>query len=443
MVAVIYRQDTLRGALERLKQRAQLNAAELERLEANHLFIAEHGVVQVSSAGWQQGSEWDVLSGRPTYSWSEYCWEEGSSLDHPEGLPAGPWFQIQLPEGLSVMPTHYALRHGDDGSFTAPGLRHDSNCSHFSIPHATPQGVGQPPTSWGCTTRAKKPLAGTALLNWQLWAKRSSRATDKWVLLKDHIDDRSLHGAFQSHVWSLPWQEGREFRIFKVIMTGPSSNGGHSLMCSGFELFGKVGTQAPPPPEPEPPMNLRYRFPFELYVLDGRAITPNTCSLESGTNQEGCRIVYICDELPVGLTCDRDTGTISGVIDWAKLSDDFRASALRASKLTFHITAKNAVGKAKTKVSMMLLRAPEQVELRHTQVTYEVRKMLHIVRAWYGGPHQHSGCIDPADISQAAPWLWVAGDEKGKDVTEVVKSYMRQDGALEFNAGKRPCRYVV
>ena len=87
------------------------------------------------------------------------------------------------------MPTHYALRHGDDGQSTAPGLRHDSNCSLFSLPDHAPQGMGTPPTSWGVTTRAKRAFNGTALFNWQLWAS-STGAEDgsEWTLLRDHID---------------------------------------------------------------------------------------------------------------------------------------------------------------------------------------------------------------------------------------------------------------
>jgi len=437
--ALLERRRTLRSALKHLTEQAPLNAAELERLEANRNFIAEYGVVTVTSSGWQQGEEWDVLSYSPTFSWSDYYWEEESSPHHPQRRPAGPWFQIELPEGLSLMPTHYALRHGDDGCYTTPGLRHDANCSMFSVPGMAPPGLGQPPTSWGCTTRAKRAFAGTALLHWQLWARRSSQPRDKWVLLKDHIDDRSLHGAFQAHVWAVPWEEGREFRIFRVIMTGPSSNGAHALMCSGFELFGKVGTEAPPPPKPEPPRNLAYQFPFELYIVDGRAITPNMCSLESGTNTDGCKIVYICDPLPPGLICDRDTGTISGAVDWANLTEEFRSPVLRGAKMTFHVTAKNSVGKASTKVCMVLLRAPEQLELRHSHVTYEVKKMLRIVRAWYGGPHEHSGEIDLSEVSDKTSWLWQCGEEKGKEVTDVVQSYM-EEGALLFNQARRPCR---
>ena len=49
-------------------------------------------------------------------------------------------FQVQLPEGLALFPTHYALRHGDDGCATAPALRHDANCASFQLASETPPG---------------------------------------------------------------------------------------------------------------------------------------------------------------------------------------------------------------------------------------------------------------------------------------------------------------
>ena len=247
---LLSRQEALRSMLEDLRERSSINEQEMRRLMANRDFIAIHGFVKITSSGWQRGTVEDVLSWSPTYSWSDYRWE-AKSMAHPEGMPAGAWFQVELPADVEIMPTHYALRHGDDGQSTAPGLRHDANCSLFSLDKEAPQGVGDPATTWGCTTRAKRPFNGTALLNWQLWA--SASGNDDWVMLRDHVNDSSLHGAFQSHVWPLRWTEGQCFRFFRVIMTGPCSNGAHSLMCSGFELYGQVGKEIPPPPAPKPP----------------------------------------------------------------------------------------------------------------------------------------------------------------------------------------------
>jgi hypothetical protein len=52
-----------------------------------------------------------------------------------------------------------------------------------------------------------------------------------------------------------------------------------------------------------PTVNLQYKFGFELYITDGGPIATNTCTIESGTNTEGCMIKYaIFPALPPGLT---------------------------------------------------------------------------------------------------------------------------------------------
>ena len=52
-----------------------------------------------------------------------------------------------------------------------------------------------------------------------------------------------------------------------------------------------------------PTVNLQYKFGFELYIIDGGPIATNSCTIESGTNTEGCLIKYaIFPALPPGLT---------------------------------------------------------------------------------------------------------------------------------------------
>jgi hypothetical protein len=62
---------------------------------------------------------------------------------------------------------------------------------------------------------------------------------------------------------------------------------------------------------------------------------------------------------------------------------------------------------------------------------------LIIVRAWYGGPHNHSGQVHHGS-SLAHGWLWQTGDRKGKDVTAILRSSVR-NGELNFNSERRGC----
>ena len=65
---------------------------------------------------------------------------------------------------------------------------------------------------------------------------------------------------------------------------------------------------------------------------------------------------------------------------------------------------------------------------------------LTVVRAWYGGPHNHKGKI--YDIRESASWLWQTGTKKGKDVTEIVRAAMRSDSSLDFNRERRGCNEI-
>ena len=63
---------------------------------------------------------------------------------------------------------------------------------------------------------------------------------------------------------------------------------------------------------------------------------------------------------------------------------------------------------------------------------------LIIVRAWYGGPHNHSGQVRHGSNLEHG-WLWQTGDRKGKDVTEILLSKYVRNGELNFNPERRPC----
>jgi hypothetical protein len=62
---------------------------------------------------------------------------------------------------------------------------------------------------------------------------------------------------------------------------------------------------------------------------------------------------------------------------------------------------------------------------------------LIIVRAWYGGPHKHRGKVYHGSSLEHG-WLWQTGDRKGKDVTAILLSNVR-NGELNFNPERRRC----
>ena len=58
---------------------------------------------------------------------------------------------------------------------------------------------------------------------------------------------------------------------------------------------------------------------------------------------------------------------------------------------------------------------------------------LIIVRAWYGGPDDRIGGRVHHGSSLEHGWLWQTGDRKGKDVTAILLSNVR-NGELNFNS---------
>ena len=74
------------------------------------------------------------------------------------------------------------------------------------------------------------------------------------------------------------------------------------------------------------------------------------------------------------LHLDARTGAISGEISWQDLDEEYQAKVQEAQVLRFNVTARNLAGKAKTMLRMLLLRTPGELQLRHSEVTYEVGK---------------------------------------------------------------------
>ena len=59
-----------------------------------------------------------------------------------------------------------------------------------------------------------------------------------WTTLRDHVDDQALQGKGATASWRL---DGPDFyAYFRLVQTGPNSNGHLYLACSGLELYGEV-----------------------------------------------------------------------------------------------------------------------------------------------------------------------------------------------------------
>eukprot|EP00961_Rhodomonas_salina_P071348 958360-Rhodomonas_salina.1 len=407
--------EVLRSGIAAKRRRIKDAEVAIERLRKCIFFLERTGFVQVQSSGWQRARQEDVLSLVPKYSWSveqeqlhlgmgRFAWcaplsaharaEQCLGLtrqmvlpDHPQELPAGAWFKVKLPTGLWIVPSHYALRHGDDGVPAAPAVRHDSNASMWdgtkqkTIAPAGVVGPDPPMTSWGSTTRAQREFCGTALLDWQLWGREDGESA-AWVLLRDHKGDTALHSPFGEAVWrvdesKVSVEDGKgkvqkkKMVEFLVIMTGPTSNGGHGLFCSGFDVFGQVGEEKEKQPPPQAPSGFKYKYDNELYLCDCKPIVPNECVI-FGTNDEHCPMTFSSEPpLPNGLVLDPRTGTISGSLELETLGD-WQVKVLSGARVTFTVTCTNAVGAAKTKVTWTMITAPRFFGYRHSNATYEV-----------------------------------------------------------------------
>jgi hypothetical protein len=105
------------------------------------------------------------------------------------------WFQIQLPEGIQISPRYYTLRHGYD--------------------------------------------SGARLRNWEL---RTSLDGERWTCASSHKNDHSLRGPHAVHTWEVSTHiDGA--RMFRLVMTGPNEIGGKQLVCSGFDVYGTIGSE--------------------------------------------------------------------------------------------------------------------------------------------------------------------------------------------------------
>lgn len=82
-------------------------------------------------------------------------------------------------------------------------------------------------------------MSGARLRNWVLL---TSMDGDHWVVASHHKNDDSLKGPYAVHTWEIPTHiEGA--RMFRVVMTGANEIGGKQLVCSGFDVYGIIGSE--------------------------------------------------------------------------------------------------------------------------------------------------------------------------------------------------------
>eukprot|EP01083_Nonionella_stella_P111629 327589_1 len=101
------------------------------------------------------------------------------------------WFSIDVGANMKIKPTHYTLRHSNQGS-------------HYL----------------------------------RTWNFEGSNNGENWNILKRHDDDTSLNTTFGTHTWSVECTES--YQMFRIYMVGKDSNSYWYLLCSGFEIYGNL-----------------------------------------------------------------------------------------------------------------------------------------------------------------------------------------------------------
>jgi serine/threonine-protein kinase len=78
------------------------------------------------------------------------------------------------------------------------------------------------------------------------WVLEGSRDGRVWVVLREHVDDRSCDQKMGVMAWPLEARvvDGRAFCHFRIRQAGKNSSGGDELACSGMELYGRLTNAA-------------------------------------------------------------------------------------------------------------------------------------------------------------------------------------------------------
>ena len=117
----------------------------------------------------------------------------------------GSWWQFDFGAARRVLPTHYTLRHSNN-----------PDCAQYVL---------------------------------RSWRLEGSLDGAQWAPLDSHADDAALAAQPDAHhTFAVATPDGGGhpqgqpggWRFLRVLMTGPSPNGNHHLMLSGFEVYGTL-----------------------------------------------------------------------------------------------------------------------------------------------------------------------------------------------------------
>lgn len=165
--------------------------------------------------------------------------------------------------------------------------------------------------------------------------------------------------------------------------------------------FTQVGEAVPIKPIPKPPRGLRYRYSFELYTCE-KGIVPNTCTVDAGTNDEDCAMVFtVAPALPCGLRLHPRDGTISGCVEYFLLDEATKRQVDKGRILGFLVTVTNIAGSDTCKLRLVVMQAPIELVYSHSDVTYQTldpmmafSKELIETHTWQKWRRRQDGPID-------------------------------------------------
>ena len=171
------------------------------------------------------------------------------------------WLCIELPPGVSVFPTAYAVRHGlagpgrglrswqlqasTDGKHWITLSDHHNDLSLHSLPRATADAVDLPAFAqrMGVSGGDGGAYGGYAACTFNLGESMPGAAGG---LVDSATFERRQQVGRRNAALAAQVEASSGYRFIKLVMTGPDSSGTNALCVSGLELFGTLRFRAAP-----------------------------------------------------------------------------------------------------------------------------------------------------------------------------------------------------